>query len=393
MSIKVNNDTHKRYVIVLLGDNSGCSHVRHRFTHFYMSAHDHFGFVPIMTPIPIFDVNILMQTKAIIIQRPVSRYMLDIVKNYKSLQSKYKYKLISEFDDQLWTIEGQGIPEYNSSSMRFNIKETDEVCKESLPLFDLCVVSTDYLKMKLVEHFNLKNIEVLHNRIPRYLWNKSRKEKKEIDLIKPKVLYSGSPLHYRNPVPPRKPTPENPSGFSGITELKGDFKYGWIEWLIKNIKEEKIDFVVMGVVPWFLEEVKDMIELVGWVDTVSYARTILNINADFQIAPLVNNPFNKCKSNLRYLESCASGSVLLANVFDDNKHSPFEDIPEECKISEFATASEIDEKFWKLCDKDLYNNILNKNYNYLNDNGCWTESDTHLNKMICMVEPEENNLI
>lgn len=393
MSIKVNNDTHKRYVIVLLGDNSGCSHVRHRFTHFYMSAHDHFGFVPIMTPIPIFDVNILMQTKAIIIQRPVSRYMLDIVKNYKSLQSKYNYKLISEFDDQLWTIEGQGIPEYNSSSMRFNIKETDEVCKESLPLFDLCVVSTDYLKMKLVEHFNLKNIEVLHNRIPRYLWNKSRKEKKEFDLIKPKVLYSGSPLHYRNPVPPRKPTPENPSGFAGITELKGDFKYGWIEWLIKNIKEEKIDFVVMGVVPWFLEEVKDMIELVGWVDTVSYARTILNINADFQIAPLVNNPFNKCKSNLRYLESCASGSVLLANVFNDNKHSPFEVIPEECKISEFATASEIDEKFWKLCDKDLYNNILNKNYNYLNDNGCWTESDTHLNKMICIVEPEENNLI
>ena len=106
----------------------------------------------------------------------------------------------------------------------------------------------------------------------------------------------------------------------------------------------------------------------------------------FRFGPLVNNVFNKCKSALRYTESCAAGTVFFGTVFDTDKWSPYEEIPEECKISESATIEDIDNKFFEACKKDNYNKLLNQNYDWINENGFWLESNTHLQQWLCMID-------
>lgn len=111
-----------------------------------------------------------------------------------------------------------------------------------------------------------------------------------------------------------------------------------------------------------------------------------------RFGPLVNNVFNKCKSSLRYTESCAVGTVFFGTVFEGDKWSPYEEIPEECKILDTATVEDIDEKFFAACKKDNYNKLLNQNYEFLN-NGYWMESNIHLQHWLTMIDGGNNALI
>lgn len=383
----------KNLVLIYTGDTSGCSHVRLRYNAAWYCGHEHLGFVPVLLPFPTFDPAYLARAKAIIIQRPVSPGHVDLVKRYKALQPKFGYKLVSEFDDQVWEIDGQGIPEYNTASLHFDIKGTTAVCEQTLPLFDELIVSTEYLKRKLLERFPVKNVTVIPNVVPRFLWSYPRKQNITEDLVKPTVLYSGSPCHYRNPVPARKPSPQEPQGFPGITALKGDMDNAWCDWVIKNVKEDKIRFIVMGALPWFWEEIKDKIKFIPWADSQTYPRLVQQEHADFQIAPLVNNVFNKCKSALRHTESCAAGTILLGTVFSADKDSPYEECNDACKIPDNFTVEQIDEKFWALCKKDKYNEVLNWQYDFVNNNGYWLESNKHQNKWLEMIDIGNDNFI
>jgi len=109
--------------------------------------------------------------------------------------------------------------------------------------------------------------------------------------------------------------------------------------------------------------------------------------------PLVENNFNKCKSSLRYTESCAAGTVFLGTVFSKDKWSPYEEIPEECKVLDTATVEDIDRIFWNACKKDNYNKLLNQNYDFINTHGFWLESNTHLQKWLCMIDSGNDTFI
>jgi len=384
----------KSLVLIYVGDASGCSHIRLRHNALWYCGHEHFGFTPVIMPIPTFDPQYLARAKAIIIQRPVSPAHVELVRRYKALQPKFGYKLVSEFDDQVWEIDGQGIPDYNTASLHFDIKGTTDVAEKTFPLFDEMVVSTEFLKVKLLERFpSVKKVSVIPNVVPRFLWSYPRKQDRTEDLVKPTVLYSGSPCHYRNPIPARKPSPQEPQGFPGVTPLKGDMDNAWCDWVIKNVKEEKINFICMGALPWFWESIKDKIRFVPWVDSQSYPRHVMSLNADFQIAPLVENNFNKCKSALRHTESCAAGTVLLGSVFSKDKWSPYEEINPKCKIIDTATVEDIDQIFWSLCKKENYNEVLNWQYNFINEKGFWMESNEHLQKWLCMIDSGNNSFI
>lgn len=391
--LNANTQDGKNLVLIYISDASGCSHVRLRYNSAWYCGHEHLGFTPVLLPIPTFDPQYLARAKAIIFQRPVSPGHIDLVKRYKALQPKFGYKLVSEFDDQVWEIDGQGIPEYNTASLHFDIKGTTAVCEQTLPMFDECVVSTEFLKIKLMERFNLKNVTVIPNVVPRYLWSFPRKKNITEDLVKPTVLYSGSPCHYRNPVPARPKSAQEPNGFPGITPLKGDMDNAWCDWVIKNVKEDKINFVVMGAVPWFWEEIKDKIKFIPWTDSQTYPRMVQQEQADFSFGSIVNNYFNKCKSSLRFTEACAAGSVFFGTVFVADKWSPYEEIHEMCKVKDNATVEELDTIFWNMCKKENYNMVLNWQYNFINQQGFWLESDRHLNKWLEMIEPEKNNFI
>ena len=81
----------------------GCGHYRTIWNSVYMYAKysSNFEYIPILTPIPIFDRDILKQTKAIYWQRKATPNYVSAVKRLKALQEHFKYKLIWDCEDQL----------------------------------------------------------------------------------------------------------------------------------------------------------------------------------------------------------------------------------------------------------------------------------------------------
>lgn len=380
----------------MLETTVGCSHVRLRYNAMYFDGIDT-GVIPIIMPIFTFDPNLLTHSKSIVFQRPVSKVHVDVVRRYKALQQKYGYKMVFEIDDLIFKTglgpadKEDGIPSYNLSSKHIKLDELESNLKEVLPLMDLIVVSTDYLKKAFEKVFNVNNVITIKNVVPRYLWNYPRKKHIAEDLKKPRVIYSGSPTHYINPVPPRQPSPNEPNGFAGLAGKKGDWNTALCDWVIKNVKEDKIDFVCMGALPFFWECIKDKIKFIPWVNSQTFPRLFQEQMADFSIASIVDNEFNKCKSALRYTEACASGAVFIGTVFHDNDDSPYREIHPDCKYFDNWTVDQIDEMFWKLCKKEKYNEVLDKQYEQCNHADFWLESSKHMNEWMNMLDSKDTS--
>lgn len=390
--LNANTGDNKNLVIIIVRDSSGCSHVRLRWNALYYGGFKDIGFKPVITGIPCFDPGWLKRCKAVIYQRPINDVDLEILEKYRAYQPKFGYKIVFECDDQVFPIQGEGIPTYNMASHNFNkdLNHLRSNVAKALSMVDEVVVSTDFLKQAFETEFKFHNIRVIKNVVPRFLWSYPRKENKTEDLVKPTILYTGSSCHYRNPVEPRPPSPSEPNGFQGITAQFGDFENVWPEWIKKMVMEDKINLIVMGNIPFFWSDITNKIKYVPWKDCSSYPRAVMEQNADFQIAPLVENNFNKCKSSLRFTESCATGSLLLGTVFKSNFDSPYEEIHDDCKMIDGISLEELDKRFWKLCKKEKYNEILNWQYDFINKNGYWMESTKHADEWISMIDGNPN---
>lgn len=395
------NQDGKMCSLIYCKDTSGCSHVRLRYNSEYINGHE-MGIVPVLLPLFTFDPNLLARAKSIVIQRPVTTMDINIISRYKELQPKFGYKLVGEFDDLCFITgeapeEEDGVPYYNPSHDGI-FKNKDVIIntmKATLKMLDLVVVSTPYLKKVVEKVFAHPNVMVIKNVVPRFLWNFERKKPIKEDLIKPRVIYSGSPTHYRQPIPKFEPgqNPNFPNGHPGMPGDKGDWNTALCDWVIKNVKEDKIDFYVMGALPFFWEEIKDKIQYIPWADSHTFPRKFMEVHSDFSIASIVDNPFNKAKSSLRFTEACATGNVFMGNIFASNDDSPYREIHNDCKFTDKSTVEEIDNIFWALCKKDKYNEVLNWQYDFINTAGCWLESAQHLNQMQLMLDNKEPDII
>lgn len=393
------NSDGKNIALIFCKDNSGCSHVRLRYNSEYINGHN-MGVYPIVLPFPTFDPGYLARTKALIFQRPISPMDIQIITRYKELQPRFNYKIVAEFDDLVF-LTGEGkddaVPSYNPGHDGFmsNIGQIMDVMKTILPMVDQVICSTPYLKKMVEKVFGHNNVKVVKNVVPRYLWNFERKKPIEEDLKKPVVIYSGSPTHFRTPIPTLKPgqNPNFPNGHPGQPGDKGDWNTALCDWVIKNVKEDKIDFVVVGSLPFFFEPIKNKITYVPWSDSHTFPRKFMELHADFSIASIVDNPFNRCKSSLRFTEACACGCVFIGDVFKANDDSPYREIYPECKFFDTSSVDEIDTMFWKLCKKDKYNEVLNWQYDFINNSECWLESDGHINEMLCIFDTKSPNII
>lgn len=282
----------------------------------------------------------------IFVQRCVEQPLFDIMKECKNNGTK----IVLDFDDLLFTGYNEGIPSYNHSKDEIDVKQTTQCLKDNLDVVDKVVVSTEYLKNVFTDTFNFNRVEVIPNYLPRFIYHFDRKEPLTDNIVKPTILYAGSSTHYSD-----KDT--------------GDFNKALIDFIKNNI--DKINFVIIGKVPFFFSDIADKILCFEPINILAYPNLLHSINADFIIAPLKENVFNKCKSNLKYLESCAVGAVMIGSSFED---SPYNCIDERCKIQKTMNSKHIEKMFWKLCEKDTYNEILTNQYEYMNENG-WLENN------------------
>lgn len=356
----VSTSSPAKYVQIITNDNSGCSFVRLRWNALYLQQFTSTNIFPVVVPNAIFDNNYLILTRCIIMQRPVDDRKMEQFYNLKTLQPKYGYKLVAEFDDMVW----DSIPEYNGSSAHMNIQKNCENMKKICAWADEIMVSTEYMKKSIEKKFDTYNVTVVENAIPKYLWQNHRKPISE-KIVKPKILYTGAAQHYMNPLPISQQFP------TGIPGIKGDWTDKWIDFIIDNVKNDRIEFVCMTSLPFFFEEIKEKIQIIPWTDCNTFPMTVQKQNPDFIIAPLIDNEFNRCKSNLKLLESAAIGAVFIGDKFENGPYSNI--------ITDI-------ENFWSYTEPNKYNSIIDWQDIYMQQHGGYIESEKHLNKLISIME-------
>lgn len=353
----------KDIVLSFPSDHSGCGHIRNIFPFSYMNSL--FArrkiFNAIISNQMIFQEDILRKSRSLFFQRTMSPGSVEAVNRYKTLQNKFQYKMVYDIDDFVWVDDKgcHGVPEYNFGGKSIS-KEIQDVSFENMKKMDTICVTSQFLKDYISKNgIDENKIKILHNSIPQFFWGNNKKTEIKEKIKKPRIMWSASPSHWCNK-----------------NKLYGDMDNAWREWIIKSVKEDKIEYVQMGGLPWFFEEIKDKIKVVNWIPSFHYHLAFKDINADIGISPLVPNYFNYSKSPIKYQEYCVSGTLGIGTVFSNGKPSPY-DIS-LTTAPDTISVEEIDALIDRVTEPEVYNDILNKQYQQVIDNSWITESKGYI---------------
>lgn len=361
----------KNLILAIKSDSYGCGWVR--CTQWMTYLDSVFGrnhhLQPVISNGFILDETTLFKAKTIFLQRHMSPEHREIIRALKNNQQKYRYKLIHEMDDQIldYFHEGKelrGVPDYNSGQQGIT-KAVQQSYIDIMNMADLLTVSTDNIKKFLQKEVKIKTpIKVIENVVAKYMWNGGKIKKITKNITKPKIIVTSSPTHYSNQ-----------------KRLYGDFSPGWVEYMVNGLKNNKIELTWIGPLPFFLEEVKDKVDNIEWVNSYDYPRTVLGVDADFCLFPLIPNQFNCSKSDLKNIECCAAGIIGIGADFTYRGYkSPYHYM--KTKIRWDCTAKELENLINSYCSVEKYNRTIEENLNFLEENGRWLESPKFINDLV-----------
>jgi hypothetical protein len=207
----------------------------------------------------------------IIFQRQLSTPQLEIIQDTKAFSKAFK---VYELDDYILDV-----PTGNVSHNLFP-KDTAKRLKKAVGLCDRLVVSTQPLANAL-KGFNA-DIRVVENRLPGQWW-------------------SGLTSHRQQGRKPRV-------GWAGGSSHGGDLQV--IAEVVRELAGE-VEWVFMGMCPPALRPFVHQFH--GGVSIEDYPVRLAGLNLDLALAPLEDNFFNTCKSNLRLLEYGACGFPVICS--------------------------------------------------------------------------------
>ncbi|HQJ56732.1 MAG TPA: hypothetical protein PLH46_03715, partial [Caldisericia bacterium] len=257
-----------------------------------------------------------------------------------------------------------GVPSYNFGWHGIT-EPVKKYSVEIMKLMDKITVTSEYLRFYINKVLDVNvPVEIVPNAIPMYFWGNTKRKQIKKPITKPRIVYTGSPTHYSNQ-----------------ERLLGDFENAFKEFIIKNVLENKIEFVVMGDCPWFFEGIKDKIQVIGWLNSYQYHLGVKAINADFAIGPLVRNNFNYSKSYIKYQEMCAIGVPFIGSVFTNGKPSPYDIC--ELKVTDNCKVEDIEKIVFNLSNNiDEYNNVMKKQYDWMDRSGGYLESPKYVQMLL-----------
>jgi glycosyltransferase involved in cell wall biosynthesis len=255
---------HKK-IMLTSSDNTGCGY--HRIYSPYMFLKDSFEWCEYNSGFPANDKRIF-EADVIVIQRALHEYFLDWIPH---MQANGK-KIIYDLDDTLWDI-----PASNLAHNHYPPKELKRV-EKVMKLVDCITTSTVPLGDFLRKKFNKPTFIV-----PNKLWMNELSFDGKIENERLKIGWAGSYTH------------------------KGDFGH-YLADVLRNLPHDKVDLYMMGYTPTFA---KSFATSIPWAETKDFHKTFAQQNWDIGIMVAKDNMFNRCKSNLKFLEY---GSTKCAPV-------------------------------------------------------------------------------
>lgn len=244
----------------------------------------------------VVDKNWYRDIKTIKLQRQASTQQLEFVKWLKSIQPEMGFKMIYEIDDVPFREE---IPDYNIGKPGFDSDEVRQNIIDIINLTDEVTVTCKYMRDLFRSKTGKNEISVVPNFIP-YSWmghqynynkivNNYEKNKK-----RPRIVYAGAGAHF------------DVNGRTG----KDDFSHV-LKFIVDN--RQKYKFVFIGAYPPPLAPFihSGEIEFHPWKNLAEYPNFLASLNAQLFLAPLLDNSFNRSKSDIKYIEAACLGIPCL----------------------------------------------------------------------------------
>ena len=220
---------------------------------------------------------------------------LELVRDIKEKVPNADYKIVYDLDDLIGEV-----PNYNFASKTYNNPKSVENLKRVTDLVDVFTVSTHPLKKKIEAYGGSCKVKIVPNYLAKYMYRPYDFIKKENK--KPRIMWAGSPTHFNQ--------------FD-----KGDFEV--IFDLIRNTIDE-FEWVILGIreCPTWLKAFEHKIEMPGWESSMyRYPSLLKELNCDFGVAPLLNNWFNQCKSNIKLLDYMSADIISMCSKLTPYKES------------------------------------------------------------------------
>jgi hypothetical protein len=241
----------------------------------------------------VLDLRFYQGLKTIRMQRQATPVQNAFIKELVKAKPQMGYKMVYEVDDIVFK---EDIPDYNRCKDAFVSQDIANSILEIMGMMDEVTVTCQYMKDYYIEKTGNKKITVIPNYPPKFwldrFYNKQRiEELYDKHKKRPRVLYAGSGTHI---------------DVTNRTGMKDDFSHV-IDEIIKARK--KFKFVWKGCYPLALKPFIDNgeMEYVDWSPLMDLPKDIYNIGANVAYAPLVDNIFNKSKSNIKMIEAGALG--------------------------------------------------------------------------------------
>jgi hypothetical protein len=282
----------------------------------------------------------------------------------KPLSEALGFTIAYEVDDVLVYDD---IPKYNIAKPAFHPDRVGDTVKEIFQLCDLITVSTDELRDFYMKRFSMPKDKffVINNYLPRWWIGDA------MDIDRQMLQYSKQ----RN-----KPTiafccSANHFDLDNLNDGVDDFTH-IIPWIISNM--HRYNFTFVGGIPQQLSHFayNGQIQVQSPSDIFNYPSEMKKRKIDLLLAPLMDNEFNRCKSNIKFLEFSALGIPMAGqNISTYNKYTKLvfndgQDLDRICNQLFFEKDSE-----------EYYRNVIQQQRNIIDypspisPNGFWLEKN------------------
>jgi hypothetical protein len=262
------------------------------------------------------------------LQRQASSNQKEFISFLKSIQGECGFKLMYEVDDVVFHEE---IPDFNIYKETFANDEIRQNCIDMINMVDEVTVTCKYMRDLYIEKTGKKEITVVPNFPPEWWIGNTYNYQNVINNYdknkrKPRIVYSGSGAHF---------------DVSNKTGQQDDFSHV-IKFIVDN--RTKYQFVFIGAFPPPLKPFIDSkeIEFHPWQSLMKYPKFLESLDAQLFLAPLMDIPFNRSKSDIKYIEASTMGiPCMVQNMVT------YEDAPDFLK---FDNSDDLAEKVENLLD-------------------------------------------